>query len=61
MLRPPGEDEDNIMTALKQSDRVRSISLTVASSLQEKLSTISEPFFLMSRDNMRRTLPGAFQ
>ena len=33
-LDPPApEDEDDIMAALKQSDRVRSISLTVTSSL----------------------------
>ncbi len=68
MLDPPApEDEDNIMAALKQSDRVSSISLTVTSSLLEQLSTISEPFselenlILLSRDNMQLTLPGAFR
>ena len=44
-LDPPvPEDEDNIITALKQSDRVISISLTVTSSLMEKLSAIEKPF-----------------
>lgn len=57
MLRPPAlDDEENIVAALKQSDRVRSISLTVTSSLVGKLSAISEPFAeleemtLLSRD-----------
>jgi len=68
VLRPPApKDEENIMTALKQSDRVKSISLTVTSSLQEKLSTISEPFLeleefvLLSRGNIQVALPSAFQ
>ena len=38
------EDEDNILAALKQSDRVSSIHLTVTASLLEKLSPIEEPF-----------------
>ena len=43
--RPPAtEDEDNIMAALKQSDRVISISLIVTSTLLEKLSSIGSPF-----------------
>ncbi|KAH9164744.1 hypothetical protein EDB89DRAFT_2233787 [Lactarius sanguifluus] len=66
---PAPEDEDivNIMAALKQSDRVSSISLTVTSSLLEQLSTIAEPFSkleklnLLSRHNMQLTLPGAFR
>ena len=41
---PVPEDEDNIVAALKQSDRVRSISLTVTKTLLEKLSTIWRPF-----------------
>ena len=41
---PAPEDEDNIMAALKQSDRVSSISLTVTNSLLEKLSAIERPF-----------------
>ncbi|KAH8983196.1 hypothetical protein EDB92DRAFT_1607170 [Lactarius akahatsu] len=68
-LRPPlpaPEDEDNIMAALQRSDRVCSISLTVTSSLLQKLSTISEPFsdleelVLLSQDNDQLTLPSAF-
>jgi hypothetical protein len=61
------EDEDNIMTALKQSDRVSSICLTVTRSLLKKLSAIEGPFsaledlVLRSRDSMRLTLPSAFQ
>jgi hypothetical protein len=44
-LYPPApEDEENIMAALRQSDRVESISLTVTNTLVEKLSEISEPF-----------------
>jgi hypothetical protein len=64
---PAPEDEDDIMAALKQSDRVRSISLTVTNSLLKKLSTISEPFseleelVLLSRDNVRLTLPSSFR
>lgn len=38
------EDEDNILAALKQADRVSSIHLTVTASLLEKLSPIEEPF-----------------
>ncbi|KAI9451040.1 hypothetical protein BJY52DRAFT_1419285 [Lactarius psammicola] len=45
MHRPPApEDEDNLLAALEQSDRVYSIGLTVSSSLLNKLSTISRPF-----------------
>jgi hypothetical protein len=58
-LNPPApEDDDNIIAALKQSDRVGFISLTVTSSLLRKLSVLSEPFSeleelaLHSRDNM---------
>jgi hypothetical protein len=47
-LPPPSlEDEDNIMAALEQSDRVCSINLTVSRSLQKKLSTISKPFSVL--------------
>ncbi|KAH9068197.1 hypothetical protein EDB83DRAFT_637259 [Lactarius deliciosus] len=67
-LDPPvPKDEDNIMAALKQSDRVTSIGLTVTSSLLEKLSTIERPFsqlkelVLLSRDTVRQTLPRAFR
>jgi hypothetical protein len=64
---PAPEDEDNIIAALKQSARVRSISLTITSSLLEKLSIISEPFpeleelILRSRDNIQLTLPSTFR
>ena len=66
-LDPPApEDEDNIMAALKSSDRVHSISLTVTSSLLENLSVIKMPFseledlVLLSRDSPQLTLPSAF-
>ncbi|KAH9010366.1 hypothetical protein EDB83DRAFT_427148 [Lactarius deliciosus] len=66
-LDPPApEDEDNILAALKQSDRVSSISLTITSSLLEKLSTIERPFseledlVLLSGDCVPLTLPNAF-
>jgi hypothetical protein len=65
--RPSPADEDNIIAALKQSGRVRSISLTVTSSLNEKLSAITEPFLeleelaLLSLDNTQLTLPGTFR
>jgi hypothetical protein len=64
---PAPEDDDNVVAALKQSSRVSSISLTVTSSLLDKLSAISEPFSeleeltLMSRNNMRLTLPSTFR
>ena len=63
---PTPEEDDNIIAALKQSDRVSSISLTVTSSLLEKLSAISEPLYeleelvLLSQDNVQRTLPCTF-
>ena len=67
-LDPPGtEDEDNIMAALKHSGRVNSISLTVTSSLQEKLCAINRPFseledlVLLSQDGMQLTLPSTFR
>jgi hypothetical protein len=61
------EDEDNIMVALMQSDRVSSISLVVTNSLLEKLSAIERPFseleelVLLSQDKVILTLPGTFQ
>jgi hypothetical protein len=68
MLRPPTpEDDDNIIAALKQSDRVSSLNLTVTNSLLEKLSTISEPLseleelVLLSQDKLLLTLPGTFR
>ena len=60
------EDDDNIIAALKQSGRVSSISLTVTSSLLEKLSAISEPLseleelVLLSQGDVQRTLPSTF-
>ena len=63
---PAHEDDDNIIAALKQFGRVSSISLTVTSSLREKLSAISEPFteledfVLFSQDNLQLTFPGSF-
>ena len=66
-LDPPSpEDDDNIIAALKQSDRVSSISLTVTSSLFEKLSAISGPLseleelVLQSQGDVQRTLPSTF-
>ncbi|KAH9172642.1 hypothetical protein EDB89DRAFT_2229270 [Lactarius sanguifluus] len=67
-LGPPApKDEDNIMAALKQPDRVSSISLTLTSSLLRKLSSIKRPFseledlVLVSRDGVRLAFPNAFQ
>ena len=63
---PTPDDEDNIMAALKQSGRVSSISLTVTSSLLEKLSAVSEPLseleklVLLSQGDVQRTLPNTF-
>ncbi len=68
MLEPPTpEDEDNIMAALKLSDRVSSISLTTTSPLLAKLSAVQEPFLeleqlvLLSQENVQLTLPGTFR
>ena len=64
---PFPDDEDDIMAALTHSDRVSSISLTVTSSLLEKLSAVERPFSeledldLMSRNSMRLTLPSTFR
>ena len=67
-LDPPApEDDDNIIAALKQPDRVNVISLTVTSSLLGKLSVISEPLseleelVLLSRNKMQLTLPSTFR
>ena len=67
-LDPPvPEDEDNIIAALKQSDRVISISLTVTTSLIEKLSEVEKPFselqdlVLLSQDGEPLTLPRTFR
>lgn len=64
---PDPEDEENIIAALKHSDRVSSINLIITNSLSEKFSIISEPFseleelVLLSRDNRQLTLPNAFR
>ena len=64
---PTPEDEDNIMAALRQFDRVVSISLTVTTSFLERLSVIKgefsrlEDLVLLSQDTGRRPiLPSAF-
>jgi hypothetical protein len=61
------EDYDQIIAALKQPGRVRSIGLTVTHPLLNKLSAISEPFseleelILLSPGNMQLFLPLTFQ
>jgi hypothetical protein len=67
-LDPPApEDEDNVLAALKQSDRVSSINLTITDSLLEKLFTIEKPFSeleeldLLSPEYVQLTLPSIFQ
>jgi hypothetical protein len=67
-LDPPAlEDEVNLISAaLEQPDRVRSISLTVTTSLLHKLHVIERPFLeledliLLFRDCVPPTLPIAF-
>ncbi|KAH9172676.1 hypothetical protein EDB89DRAFT_879306 [Lactarius sanguifluus] len=66
-LGPPApKDEDNIMAALMRSGLVSSISLTVTSSLLEKLSSITMPFceledlVLLPLDGAQLTLPSTF-
>ena len=65
-LDPPApEDEVNIIAALKRSDRVSSISLTVTTSLLNKLYAVERPFLaledliLSSQDSV--LLPSSFQ
>ena len=67
-LDPPApEDEDNVLAALKQSERVSSIGLTITESILPKLSMIEKPFLeleeldLLSRDNAQLALPSIFQ
>jgi hypothetical protein len=67
-LDPPAPaDDDNIIAALKESDRVSHISLTVTRSLVGKLSAISEPISgleelsLLSHDSLLPTLPNSFR
>ena len=64
---PPAlNDDDNIIAALKQFDRVCSIGLTVTKSLLKQLSAISESLSqleelsLLSPDTMDLTLPSTF-
>ena len=64
---PAPEDEDNVLAALEQPDRVSSISLTITDSLLAKLFTLEKPFSeleeldLLSRKNVHLTLPNVFQ
>jgi hypothetical protein len=64
---PDSGDEVHIIAALKRPDRVRSISLTVTTSLLEKLYAIERPFLdlkdliLLSRYSAPLTLPSSFQ
>ena len=67
-LYPPAlEDDENIIAALKQYGRVSSISLTITSSLLERLPAISEPLLeleeltLLSQDRMQQVLPSTFR
>ncbi|KAI9464599.1 hypothetical protein BJY52DRAFT_830825 [Lactarius psammicola] len=67
-LYPPSpEDEDNVVAALKHSDRVSSIRLTVTSSLLAKFFPIEEPFsdledlVLLSQNSMGLALPSTFK
>ena len=68
-LDPPSpEDEVNIITALKRSDRVNSISLTVTATLLDKLyrDAVERPFLeledliLLSQDSLPLALPKTF-
>ncbi|KAH9059963.1 hypothetical protein EDB87DRAFT_681112 [Lactarius vividus] len=68
MLNPPTpRDEDNIVAALKRSDRVCSINLTVTHSLLKKLGTIEEPFpeledlVLLCRNGLPLPFPSNFR
>ncbi|KAH9171634.1 hypothetical protein EDB89DRAFT_1079518 [Lactarius sanguifluus] len=64
---PPPEDEDNIVAALKRSDRIGSVSLTITTSLLAKLFAIEKPFskleelVLRSPDNVQLTLPSTLR
>ncbi len=67
-LYPPAlDDGDNIVAALKRSDRVSSIHLTLTRSLLEKVSSIDAPFselqelVLLSLGNAQLTLPSTFR
>ncbi|KAH9059930.1 hypothetical protein EDB87DRAFT_1831801 [Lactarius vividus] len=64
---PTPQDEDNIVAAMKHSQRVASISLTVTSSLMEKIGTIIEPFWgledlvLLSPNSVQLVVPCTFR
>ena len=64
---PTLSDENNIMAALKESGRVTSVTLTVTSSLLQKLYAIERPFseleelVLLSRECVPLTLPSVFR
>ena len=64
---PSPSDEDNIITALRHFGRVSAISLTVTSSLLEKLRSLSEPFSeleeicLLPQGDQLPTLPSIFR
>ena len=67
-LNPPSpEDEENILTALKRTDRVSTIHLTVTNSLLRKLYSIESQFselqdlVLLSQGGKQRTLPRTFR
>ena len=66
-LDPPSpEDEDNVVSALKQSDRVSSISLTITGSLLYKLFLVEEPFSVLEdlvllKNPMGLLLPNTFK
>ena len=67
-LAPPApEDEDNIVAALRRSDRIISIHLTVTLSLFVKLYSIMglfsrlEDLVILSLDNVGLTFPSAFR
>ena len=64
-LDPPSpKDEDNVTAALKQFNRICSISLTITTSLLDKLDKpflSLEELVLLSRYRMPLTLPSAFQ
>ena len=64
---PTPEDEGNIMAALKHSDRITSIRLTVTRFLLERVSATLSPFseledlVLLPRDSVPLTLPSTFR
>ena len=59
LVPPTPEEEDNVLNALRHSERVGSIGLTITESILSKLSTIEIPF--LERDNAQLALPSIFQ